>query len=840
MRKSNAGFSLMELVIGIAIMGIFFSAATLVFYKVGKSIMINRTRSVATNLAQEKIESLKNLSYSRLSSTSQSDFLIFGYDNTYYKPETGLLVGDIPYERRVLIRRVSENVSGALVEVLPDAGDTGIKKITSTVLWQEDGVTRSLSISNMSNDSNRQPLNGTISGTVTDQDTASILSEATVAVVDNINWSAVTDASGNYSINVPTGTYQVKASKDGYFTKTSASLNVSGTTPCSISLKLMATGSVTGYVYINDHVVISKIVSSSQTVSEDDYEWIELYNPTTSQWTVNNNFYIAYVDENSIYHWINPSWSSAPLGTLQVTNSTIDPNHYYLIANTPTVTVGGTTVAADASYTGNAIEDDKKGAVLAYLWTGTTWKVDIVGWAPSAGSAPAYEGAAIKDSNGLDEGKTHIRSSAPGGYYSQPGGNAYDSSNNANDFLKNLNIGASSEYYPKNSSYSAAPISGSPSYGAVITCDDGLSRSTLSYYTTNAAGHAMAYFSLPNVATGTWNVACYNSGAYRQISNVSVLNNGQVLGIPNAATSPIWPAANMNNVILLAPTSSGGAIAGTVKNSGVGVSGIKVEAGVSSTFSGSGGYYSLTLDPGLYNITANPNNLNSNYTSQTVSSSVYQGQITNGINFNITAGGSVGGKVLSSAGDLLPSILVTASNSNGSEVGSALTGSDGKFTISNLPTSGNNYTVEPELDSGESATPSVRTLTVAAGSTKWTDTSGIYSSFTVTSAFGNLQGTVTDGATTINTGVLIIATTSTITSDPPTINDALRTGSVLYYGTVSQSDGSYDLSLRGGYAYNVYAWYSTMSNSIPQTTKKSSLNKTVTAGATTTANFTWP
>jgi nitrate reductase alpha subunit len=110
----------------------------------------------------------------------------------------------------------------------------------------------------------------------------------------------------------------------------------------------------------------------------------------------------------------------------------------------------------------------------------------------------------------------------------------------------------------------------------------------------------------------------------------------------------------------------------------------------------------------------------------------------------------------------------------------------------------------------------------------------------VTSAFGTFEGTVRYNGTPINTGVLIIATTATITAIPPDIDDALRTSGTPYYGTVSHANGSFSLQVRGGtaYSYNIYAWYATSATRQPQMQPRT--GKTVAAGGKTTVEFTWP
>ena len=100
---------------------------------------------------------------------------------------------------------------------------------------------------------------------------------------------------------------------------------------------------------------------------------------------------------------------------------------------------------------------------------------------------------------------------------------------------------------------------------------------------------------------------------------------------------------------------------------------------------------------------------------------------------------------------------------------------------------------------------------------------------------------MTNGGSAIGTGVLIVATTGTISgADPPTNDSSFRTSTVLYYASSSQSDGTYEVQVRGGAGtYNVYGGYSTAGDS-PTTTKKSG-TATVVAGVTTTGvNLAWP
>lgn len=835
MLKKCSGFSFVELMLSITIMSMFFTSVVLVYTYVGRVIVTSRTRTVANNLAQEKLEELKDITYYRLRPTSLLDYLNLGYDNTYYPREFPLTVGNIMYERRVVIRRIQENADGDLIEVNPDDGNTDLKKVIVTVLWTDKHETKSLSITNFRDNPNRRTLDGRISGTITDQDTAANLGEVKIVVVDNLNWNDITDSNGDYSIDVPTGTYQVKASKDGYWLKTSDSLSVTDTsTDCDLALKERGSGTISGYAFYNNHLVISQVVGSSVTVDSIDQEFVELYNPTTYYIQMVTGFAASLV---SLYYQKggDPSPTEIPV-TYSVMDASVAPSSYFLIANTNTISTCGITRTADAVYAtpgADTIKTPYRGGVA--LKSAGAW-IDKVGWQKSSVDPEIYETTPIQQVVGFSEGEQFVRKSYPGGIVSNCG-RAYDSADNENDFIDTTTI----IYPPRNSSDTETVISGVPAISAIISADDSLSTPTTAYATGTPP---YAEFQLTSVATGTWAVVVFyntsNYTAYREITNIELANDGDSVNIPNASTDPIWPAVNYNNVIV-SSSASFGFITGQVISGGAGVSSIKVESGVNFTYSGTNGYYTLRLDPGLYNLTANPNNLNNDYTSLVITTvPVTLGQITSGIDFDISPGGAISGTVESDASDPLPNVLVMAYDYNSNEITSVLTESDGSFVISNLPTSGNDYKITPILDSGESSTPASRIVTVTAGNTVDEDRDGSYIEFEVTSAYGSLEGTVKYDGELIKTGVLIIATTSTIASNPPDIDYTLRSGTNLYYGTFSKSDGTYTLYVRGGNSYNVYAWYTTMDNGVPDTDRDDNADNSISAGTSVTVNFTWP
>jgi hypothetical protein len=183
----------------------------------------------------------------------------------------------------------------------------------------------------------------------------------------------------------------------------------------------------------------------------------------------------------------------------------------------------------------------------------------------------------------------------------------------------------------------------------------------------------------------------------------------------------------------------------------------------------------------------------------------------------------------------LPNITIIATSAvSVAEIGGALSDNQGYFTIPNLATG--TYTLTPQLEVGETASPATLSGTVTQGNTIFVGT------FTVSNAFGTISGAVTVGGQPVQTGVIVVAvaTGTAIPDTPISITDAVRDAATYYYAGSSQADGTYSLSVRGGTTYNLKAWYATYSSAgVPSITPKSD-TATVAAGGSQTVNFTWP
>src|SRR5262249_19775755 len=147
----------------------------------------------------------------------------------------------------------------------------------------------------------------------------------------------------------------------------------------------------------------------------------------------------------------------------------------------------------------------------------------------------------------------------------------------------------------------------------------------------------------------------------------------------------------------------GGYLAGRVVLGGSGLSNILVSAGGETRTTDANGHYWLPLDEGTYIVTANPDNTNPAYTvGESTDVIVNLGEVSDVPEITVSQGGILHGYIRSGV-DPLPGIPVIATNTAGSEVGSAISDSLGRFYFPDL--SSGTYTLSPQLETGESASP---------------------------------------------------------------------------------------------------------------------------------------
>lgn len=863
-KNLRGGFTLTELMASAAIISVGILVLMSVFGGLHRLTSYAKFRTLAANVAQEKMQVLKEQNYFRTLVTTLPDFdtnftPTVPFDTVYYPAET-LLEGGMRFTRYTLVEYARET-AGAIVTLPPGSNDTGMKLITVTVVWNQAPDWRKYTVTNVLTNPNMVTSNSAFIGTVRSSGAGTpALPNALVNIAENMGWQSYTNASGQYNVGLNAGSYNLKASAQGFYDQTFfLSVAANATVTQNFSLTPIATGTITGAAYLTDHLVLSQVVGSTMDVSNNnfDQEYVEIFNPSTYTWNLNGDVGLRF--QRRTVQDPNPIDIEIVYITTYVASF-----HYFLYANTPTLHVAGMTLNADAvwdSTVGGANDiqfphfdpttspaslniitvredpDDPpgehEGAASVTLFSLTKGQLDLFGWRGAGALLPPanYESAAFHHGQvqGLNRHECNRRFSSPAGDNSAYGP-AYDSNNNDKDW------GRISPFVepPRTSASTGTVVSGTPATGAIVSANDNLSDPVTATLTNDPP---YAAFTLTNVATGTWVVFVSSNARIQEISNVTVVNAGDVIQVPNAGTTPSWPAANFN-VSILTEDNGDGFVSGWVRDG----AGAAINPSIVVSFeSGSGnasianGRYLLRLPPNTYNITANPGPGNTFYVSETSQSVVAQlGMVTSDVNFTLTQGGQIRGLTTRDGVNPVPGVAFTATDVNGIVQGNQVTASDGRFTMINLSTG--LYTVEPILGSGEISAPVSATVTVAAGSSVFS------ASFTVTGALGHIAGTVkTSDGNPISTGVLLVASTSTVAASPPALSSTTLTGSAYYMGA-SNEDGTFILDVRGDAVntYKLYGYYTTKIGTTIAVSTQSAVGIAVNQGATTSGvNLTW-
>lgn len=820
-------------IISIGVMG-FIGA----FEYINKAIHVMRAKTLANNLAQEKIESLKNLSYYLLlvTTATATDTRVspsVEYDTGYY-PKESISVGGIAFERMTHVAFAS--VGGTSISTVPfTSDDPGLKRIQVHVIWSQLGQWKSHSLTNLLENPNVNPLDAGLSGTVSISGGGG-LEGAAISVIENSNWKGTSGSGGQYGFSVAKGSYTLLCSSTGFFTAISGltAVDTGESAAVNFTLTRIASGTVSGSAWINDHLVLSQVVGSTVNSSGFSQEYVEIFNPTTYTWTVNGEIGLKFQ---------RPADTGKKTILINHASDTIAPGGFYLFANTGTVTAGGTTVSADAVWSDfNSVvsfpyfSTDKNiiptsnqaneggGAVELYRLSDDS-VLDQMGWDRNNGSqtAPFSETEGLDENIGLQEQEQYLRYSSTSGV-SSVYGPAYDSGNNDTDWRGQNPIST-----PPRTSVSPAQtvIAGVPAAGAVAFSGDGLSAPASASLTGDPP---YAQFTLTRVATGTWTVGIASGSATRLISNVSVLYSSVAVLIPNASTDPAWPVSENYSVFLSSSAAGVGYVSGFVKDgNNVGINAISVTSpgiALSPANTSSSGFYFLALSTGLQTVIFNQNNQNSSYVSELATAEISEGLNTT-LNVNLSKGGTLKGYITSGSSPL-PAVTATA-NLSGAQMGAGASDDSGYFYIQNISTG--TYSVAPVVDPAQDVSPDSLSAAVVSASTVFVGT------FTVTSAFAEISGTVKSGGSPITTGVLIIASTGAISSPPPAIYASSAAAQTIYYSVSSLSDGTYSLLVRGTtqFTYGMSAFYT--EGSVTEVRTASGLSAT--PSGSVTQNFTW-
>jgi len=839
------GVTLVELMIAMVILTVGVTGLMQSFSFIQKSLQLSKNKTLASNLAQEKMQILKQKAYYQVLVTSDpahnyTDFApeVIDYDTGYFPPEI-ITEGGVVYTRYTYVQVVGED-SGVIGELAPNIPDTGLKRITINVVWGRGTASRKVTMRTMMTNRDTVLSNSSFTGTVQSTNSVAIVG-ALVKLVEGAGYSDTTDSSGRYNINATPATYTLMASATGYYSNLRSVVIAAGNTQTNnINLTKIGTGRITGYPWLTDHLVISQVVGSTVNAGTGyDQEYVEVFNPTTYTWTMNGGVGLKFQRSGD-----------ASARTIQITyaNDELPSQRYFLFANTTTISVAGVEVDADAVWSaGNTdfpyfaaqnniipVDEDgggEGGGALELYRLIDDAPLDKLGWDKTGHPAPFFEGAALSQVVGLSRNELYARltSTADTGGINPGFGPAYDSNNNNLDFY---DYSGSVSTAPQNIVTIKPVISGTPAAGAVASCTDGYSSSVEAVLYSNPSPHmqSYAYFNMVDVATGSWTMLI-SSGAYSlEQATVTIASPGSSYLFASTST-------------LLTQDLGMGIVTGRVLNAvGSPIPGITVTPGGGGFPPSDGnGRYRIRLSPGVVDLVANPmpGGVSSYVTASSNSIPVTLGEVHSGVDFVLYQGGRVSGFVTRDGVNGLPKVALAILDANSVARDQQVSGIDGRFTSVILSTG--LYTVQPALGKLEASVPMTSTVTILSmGATVFSST------FTISGAMGYITGAVQSGGLPIKTGVLIVVTTTTLPivgniPVPPDLNFATLTG-VPYYLLSSVEDGTYQAEVRGSTspAYNVYAYCSVPGSTSTITLSSAAYNVPVIAGQTTPGvNFSW-
>lgn len=834
-RTAQRGMTLVELLVMSVIASLVAITIIQSFSGISQGILGTRFKTLATQLANEKIQSLKGIPYYRLRvsslTTTPAGCGSFSppvlSDNANYPPVVTML-GSNSFTVYAIVQRVQKSAAEDLTVVAWNAPDTGVKQITVTVTWMERNTMHRVQLANLRENFNRLTANGQFIGQV--KSTASIpVANPFVEVSEDPSFRTMGDASGNYVLEAPVGSYTLRAYKRGYFSQSIPNSAITSSAPVKTvnfnGLIPMSSGTVTGSVWHSDHLVISR-VCAEKVSGPTAQEYVEIFNPTTWTWTMDGQ-YGLYFRGKLAQATVSMNYA--------VGGNNIAPGGFYLFASHSPINIDETLVTPDAIWENaiggpndtnanfpyfnpaasilNIIPKNADGAgeglgtlTLYRIAGGVT--IDRLGWQGGGSLNPAaFETAPVPDVNGMETNEIYYRKTGPAGGFSSTVGPAYDSGNNSLDW--SVDPGAP-HAIPRNTA-TAAPypiVSGVPSVGARVFANDGLSL--LVTASSGPWSPPEAKFTLPGIATGTWTVSA-STGIYYVGFSTTVTANVTI------STSVV---ANTPNPY--------GFLRGTTRTPSLIVPNISIQPG--NGYSDSAGFFRVAIPVGSQSVKANPLKENPSFTEASTIFSIQRGIETSGTLF-LNENAIISGLVSVDGSTPLPGIPVRVINPWGNIIDMSPTDGDGIFRLN--VGGADTFTVQVVTPGGETVSPATLLATTSPSNTRI-----FVGTFTVTSTVGALAGSVNHLGKRITTGVVIIASTTTVPVDPPVLNQSFRTAGSAYNSGLSNSDGSYSMALPPG-IYNVAAWYTVFNGDVPAVTRKDFPNVVVNANASTTLDMSW-
>jgi hypothetical protein len=472
------GMTLVELAIAIAILGLGVIVVLKSTSGLANALLSSRKKAQADSLIDSHIGSLEKRPYNEIPVSNNPTAIpdlnpIVFYDGTNYPIVSQNLLGRI-FKLYTLVERVKVDPVTNNVAIVPaNDPDTGLKRIRVTAVWSDRGSLLTREVSRMK----AQDLPGTtvrMTGQVTETNGDAVpFALVRYASLSGL-WDTVTDGNGNFSFSALSGSGNLIVRRPPLFAEASRPVAVAPnefTKTENMVLSRHPLWDVSGVVWTSTRPLISMIAGNilDGAISQ---EFVELYNPSTFPWTVQNMLKLRFGQDNQMVN---------DVAIAQWIQMEIQPNGFYLFANQNTVTILGVTRNADARWNGPIIQTEHEngggvpegygGLELVNIPDGTV--LDRVGWQKNNAQRPQlYSVSPIN--NILHDGEAFFRRSSTSTLFLPLGGSgptdrapAYNSGDNSLDFFIDANpktpYGAHGPLF-----YNRKPVAGTPAVGALV------------------------------------------------------------------------------------------------------------------------------------------------------------------------------------------------------------------------------------------------------------------------------------------------------------------------------------------------------------------------------------
>jgi len=868
--KKKKGFTFVEMVVSMTIISIIVLGVASVIDRIYKQMTNEHFLSTINDIARNKIQTLRDIPYDQLPTTDLPTYYgysvwikvygsndleySFPYDPVNFPVET-ITVNNNVFNVFTYIQRskLMDRMGNNQMEADSRQDDMGTKSITVVVCGRQGNQNQYFATRVMSISQDPNVRSGTCLVQVEGRSNEAgnpVINSMSISIVEQPNNTATSYPGHMATFNIPPGQYTLYGG-GGIFTSTSMIVNV--LPPPNVNKYTMYFSSIplTGlktYVYIADHLLIS------QFGYENGSSYIEIFNPTDAAVSISS------ITSLTVQYGSTPTVVALPAG------DTIKAKSFYLIADGPmpgnTVNYSVTAPLLQQGLTGGiqivqaSGKSDSVGWIIAASDTNT-----ISGF---------FEGAPLITSAGMQDNVQFTRAVSTGTIIRQYTdgdtniyGPAYDSNNNPTDF--SAHTFPSSDWVPPNDSTidntRTVLVAGTPGYfhaynaigsgygnfnASQFWCEDFYS-STGKFYPEVDGGFPTMRVEISSIPINT-PTNCYlyvNNGTtvtpttwnhiaeqYRFNGHISLTtpSTPQIITWLSATTLPpqrtFGPSIVANSLVPLAYMKSYAhfmvnnrfAPGVNMEPSNLTYIPIRLPPDPETNlrrpdfYTYSGGLTSITMtgkgaNDGQATFTLDPGGLLGGHE---VDISTFVSCCGIGIAFRYENTCQITGTVRSgtsaSPGNSISNITINAYDQKTNSIFTTeKTDQNGVYTLKVL--SDTQYRVTPELNAGqevnEPLTGNISVDTTGMESQQTISSKDFYLNANVNSV---VQGTVTVQGHAIDDGLVVFASTYSLTS-PPVLSQATFGSGVIYYMTTSDSAGSYKLAIPANTPMIITSWY---------------------------------